>query len=59
MDAAVKEVNELLGEAGEGEVPSGATVTTVRKELLCVERRCVRWSHMCCHGDHPTCYTGS
>ena len=41
MDAAVKEVNELLGEAGpgSGEVPSGATVTTVHKELLCVERR--------------------
>lgn len=39
VDAAVKEVNELLGEAGEGAVPSGATATTVHKELLVVERR--------------------
>lgn len=42
VDAAIREVNELLGEvepAGEGKVPSGATATTVHKSLLCVERR--------------------
>ncbi len=38
VDAAVKEVNELLGEAG-GKVPSGATATTVHRSLLSVERR--------------------
>ena len=42
VDAAIKEVNALLGEVRRGgggvEIPSGATVTTVRS-LLCVERR--------------------
>ena len=43
MDAAIKEVNALLGEVEPpgGEVPSGATATTVptSRSLLCVERR--------------------
>lgn len=40
VDAAIKEVNKLLGETEpqEEKVPSGATATTVRS-LLCVERR--------------------
>ena len=40
VDAAIKEVNELLGEAdtSEGAVPSGA-MTTLHRSLLCVERR--------------------
>lgn len=44
MDAAVKEVNELLGEVelGEGNLPSGAAATTAHRSLLSVERRCVR-----------------
>lgn len=41
MDAAIKEVNELLGEVptGEGKVPSGAEASALNKSLLCVERR--------------------
>ena len=40
VEAALKEVNELLGEAtAVGKVPSGATATTVQRSLLCVERR--------------------
>lgn len=41
VDAAIKEVNALLGEVepGGGAVPSGATATTVSRSLLCVERR--------------------
>jgi len=40
VDAAIKEVNELLGEQSEGgKIPSGAMATTVQKSLLCVERR--------------------
>ena len=43
VDAAIREVNELLGEAtgggGDRSVPSGAMGTTVQRSLLCVERR--------------------
>lgn len=41
MDAAIKEVNELLGEVrlGGGEVPSGAEPVVSHRPLLYVERR--------------------
>lgn len=41
MDAAIKEVNEMLGEVqlNEGEVPSGAEPVARHKPLLYVERR--------------------
>ena len=43
VDAAIKEVNELLGELDVGkEVPSGAAAAAQKPSLLCVERRCVR-----------------
>ena len=45
VDAAIKEVNELLGEVrlGEGKVPSGAEAVASHRPLLYVERRYVIW----------------
>jgi len=40
IDAAIKEVNALLGEPGtSATVPSGATATTVPRSLLSVDKR--------------------
>ncbi len=45
MDAAIKEVNAILGEPGTSSVAAGVsarnTATTVQKPLLSVEKRCV------------------
>ena len=41
IDAAIKEVNALLGEPGTSAtaVPSGAVATTVPRSLLYIEKR--------------------
>lgn len=47
VDAAVKEVNEMLGDTKDGGVPSCAMRTSLRRPLLCVERRCI--NGICVH----------